>query len=835
MNDYDQNASQTGYPALSAAATPDMYRRNAFRVTGLPVDASSRDVTKQGEKLKMLEKLGGLPPVAGPFALDPAPDQDALRDAVDRLRDPEKRLVDELFWFWPRTPGQGNADPALANLAAGSIEQARADWLNMAGSPDDMAVGIHNLAVLAHLGALEAPEGAGPDGQAARWNDAFRFWKGVYDLEAFWLRLQARVAELNDPRLHEGVVWDIRDAIPEALVSVNAKLARRAAERGDLAEAARHSAVIQHSGVPPAIVNDALRAATDPIKERIRTLCATAEPEADDSPTTADTVTRRLIEQTRPLLDALDAMLPPDHPTRETVHDDVATRALGCLISFANTTENWRVTEELAEMAIPLAASESVRMRLTESLDIIRKNRAADVYKMCWFCNERPTVASSEAKMYVHGDVTSYMSGNVRHTNWKYTDLFVPRCAECQAQHQREVSWSAAGGVLGVVAWFVLILGLLQSVFALFLGALPAMWLGTCIGYYLCERYAKVKTQPNRHKFEFPPLKAIIEKGWRHGERPDGNQGFAAIFKLPVWYPKVMLIVSACMVVFFGVAGVMEYVRSPAFRASYPYYLGWKLGFVRNEIAHRALEAALLSNDSSTKISIIRAIPQYASDDPQWALDVLFDAEKSGGPLLPNEAEVGLRAVAQSLKSSNPPKTLIPQLLTYGVDPNKDVRRSARAVLTQTFPDWAKDADVTAISAPLAEATSSTDVDCAKDALDFSAELIEKNQDASAIAPVLAGGISNPDSSVKDAAQALLTKWVDKVGGSDKASELQDVFISNLFAPKYKDRLTAIRVLEAMKPPPKTAVQALEDVAAKDVDWEVRRAAAAAAKKLKSP
>ena len=91
---------------LAAAASPELYRVNAFRITGLPVDATARDIAKQLEKMKIAEKLGAATTrQGGPLPLVPPPDLDAVRQAMQRLRDPEGRLVDEFFWFWPSPPG----------------------------------------------------------------------------------------------------------------------------------------------------------------------------------------------------------------------------------------------------------------------------------------------------------------------------------------------------------------------------------------------------------------------------------------------------------------------------------------------------------------------------------------------------------------------------------------------------------------------------------------------------------------------------------------------------------------------------------------------------------
>src|SRR5262245_48144452 len=117
-----RSASASCRPLLDAA-TPELFRANAFRITGLPVDATTREITKHADRLKMMEELGqGDSAHAAAFALKPPPTVDQIRDAIQKLKDPERRIVDELFWFWPERFGKSASDPAICALAAGHPE-----------------------------------------------------------------------------------------------------------------------------------------------------------------------------------------------------------------------------------------------------------------------------------------------------------------------------------------------------------------------------------------------------------------------------------------------------------------------------------------------------------------------------------------------------------------------------------------------------------------------------------------------------------------------------------------------------------------------------------------
>src|SRR5262249_6336905 len=148
-------------------------------------------------------------------------------------RDPETRLLDELFWFWPQSSGLSAPDPALDALAGGNVEQARQIWQQRAQTPDG-SVARHNLAVLAHVLAL-ACEGlvAGPPFADARplldvWREALAGWAAVLRDDAFWEQLRRRIAARNEPQLPAALAGRLREDLPVFLAGINAQLAVRA-------------------------------------------------------------------------------------------------------------------------------------------------------------------------------------------------------------------------------------------------------------------------------------------------------------------------------------------------------------------------------------------------------------------------------------------------------------------------------------------------------------------------------------------------------------------------------------------------------------------------------
>jgi hypothetical protein len=359
---------------------PELYRTNAFRLARLPAHADARELTRRLERIKMLAKLGNATESArGPLALVPPPDLDAMRTAVERLRDPEARFVDEFFWFWPVALTPDAPDAALAALDRGDVATARRLWQEPAAG----SVAQHNLAVLAHLLALDFEHRALAAGRpleslAARlrdqsWADAWKHWKAVLADDAFWERLRGRLTELAEPQLPLSLADNVRDVLPATLLRLNAELAVRWAERRLPPEAQRHKEWVQRSGLDPGTIDDALRRALRPVRERLKSLCATAGEEASG---------------------------------------------------------NWQTAVDLFRAVAPLPARESDRDNLLDDVE-------PALSRICWFCQRQVSAAGSAAVVPMHGRLTRTRTGSGESVHWDRQVIEVPRCWPCSQAHQR--------------------------------------------------------------------------------------------------------------------------------------------------------------------------------------------------------------------------------------------------------------------------------------------------------------------------------------------------------------------------------------------------------------
>lgn len=534
MNDAsrDQGSGKSGVDEiLLEAASPNVYRLNAFRLLGAHVDTSAREISRQTDKVNMLKKFGKLTSHAvGALPLDPPPDPDAMRDAIQSLHDPECRIVDEFFWFWPRQLGQSRTDQAFEPLKRNDVEAAAEIWLEWEQSSDSN-VSLHNLSVLYHCVALDWEQQAQfqPLTSEQRektntyWAQAFKRWSLLQQQEAFWSRLTDRVREMDDPRLTTGAARRMRQTLPVALLSINATLAVRAAEKERWEDAKCQVRLMSQSGLGQDVTDEALSRAVKPIRNRIKSLCQNAKRHAEAEQNHADREAQQLIDQAEPLLKIMDCVLPESSATREVARDEIAESVLTCQIQYGNRTKDWATCLKIIEQALPICAGQTLRARLEENIKIVKTNLE---YGMCWFCKKKPNDDKAALEVKMFGDVNRVPTWQGTQIRWRHATIKVPRCSRCSSAHNTAANWLGVCGTLGLLIGLG---GCIASAsndapgpgfIVLLIGAGVGFGIGGAVG--ASQRPNDVKPQSAQN--EFPGIKALLAQGWQFGEKPNTQQ-----------------------------------------------------------------------------------------------------------------------------------------------------------------------------------------------------------------------------------------------------------------------------------------------------------------------
>lgn len=206
-------------PVMTQCATLEGLGLNPFRLFGLRVDLTSKELDHAIKDLRVQMEFGAELPHA--FALGTV-EASTLVQANQRLRDPVQRLCDECFWFWPMDMGQ--QDAALDLIANGDKAGAKAAWKEIVDHPDWGPIAAHNLAILGLYESFDdSTELAGVGTNA----------KNFLDSPACVNRLKARLRSIDDPRLPRNSAPAIMAEVRRAMTANQVRIALDRLTQGD--------------------------------------------------------------------------------------------------------------------------------------------------------------------------------------------------------------------------------------------------------------------------------------------------------------------------------------------------------------------------------------------------------------------------------------------------------------------------------------------------------------------------------------------------------------------------------------------------------------------------
>jgi hypothetical protein len=523
----NNQAGDDRYSAFFGTIGPQLYQTNPFRVLGLSVEATVPEIRRRVDLLqKSLTLEIAVPTKPSPLPLDVLPTSDLLLESLQRIRDPERRLIDELFWLWPQQPG--GEDPAHIALSNGDMDSAIEFWrANYCG------VGCHNLAVFSHAQALDLEMARQQrsltlEEESRRdqlWRYALQHWRNLGSDNAFWDRFDLRVDHLNDPRFSRADAITVRQHLWLAVLSINAKLAIGARRDGRTVDANRQLEFMKVASFDGNVAEEALQLELEPQRENLQWLCREATAEAKKDPSRADEIATVLLNQAAPLLELLD-WLPANHSISYTAHDQVSQTAYEVLLELPRYYQDTDLPGEPAQRGLPvlrqiktIAVSDTLLQQLEANishLDDFLKMGApvvesfdsnASEPRSCWFCGQNPPLMDLSFGVMMQ-------RGSDR------TLVLVPRCRKCIKRQRRAdiVSFLVfALCMLTIIVflvrhgagtrwWWAIIVGLFETSF------IVAVFRGLMLGGSKDEDAAK----------KFPPVRKNKANGYKITKQAGG-------------------------------------------------------------------------------------------------------------------------------------------------------------------------------------------------------------------------------------------------------------------------------------------------------------------------
>ena len=412
---------------LIESSTPTVCLRNAFRLTGLPVDASNRDIRRRIDDLKAATEMGDVDVEhTHAFALSPAPGLDLIRDAARRLQDPELRIIEEFFWFWPIEWGAGYSDAGLSHIKKGDWRSAMNFWQ----ATKTQISSKHNLAIFYLLIALDAEhvllslednknlrvvlneltgfstlDAKSPEAierHSDIWRESFGYWEQVMEDEDFWDFIANRIRQLDDARVTSGFARRLRASLPEAMDKINAMLAVKHAEKNMFALVKAHIGFMKETSPGKDDVSKTLSIVTKPFKERIQTLADSSITKSRQDPDSGGRLANDLIDATQLPLHVMSCVYQPDAHELVDLRDLVASACLKCQVVYVKKTGDWTGSVEILEKAEKIAASKETKEFLCEQKNICIQYREDDKPSIREISNKLDEISALKKIQQVH-------------------------------------------------------------------------------------------------------------------------------------------------------------------------------------------------------------------------------------------------------------------------------------------------------------------------------------------------------------------------------------------------------------------------------------------------
>ena len=492
-----------GWNFLDEVATPQLYQSNAFRITGLHTTVSLREAKKLIRKKAQAHKLGlGSEGHLELLPVDPLPSDTLMQRSVDHvLSHPHRRLVHELFWFWPESSlVDYKNDRAVDALRLRKFEEA-ADLWDALRSENGSITALHNSSVLRHFQALELEQRCLPRnhhkfdcpscGQRLEatkdlwgekvtcpscdsdltvtppvplsksqksslrdlWTQTFDGWSGVIRCDSVWDYIAERALDA-DPASESALIDRIRGHLPFTLLSINAEIAVRHAMGGKISDAKRQLQYMEDSPFGHGVQTECLRRAAEP---HLKQLFAHADQARRNAagPRQGLSAAKELLTKAAPITQCLGNLDPNGAiGAWAAARDKVAESTLALLISYANETNNWSELPELTESLKGVAASSSLRDRIDQNLAVLEQNVAGEKLQerigvFYALCGELATDTSWTA-----GDMSGPGSRSNLSNRGKYdrvVDHIIPKLTELwQDAGPQSEAYTTAANVVGM-------------------------------------------------------------------------------------------------------------------------------------------------------------------------------------------------------------------------------------------------------------------------------------------------------------------------------------------------------------------------------------------------
>lgn len=394
------------------------YQNNAFRVLGLPPNASGKDVLARANEIRVKSSVGMAVsfdydfPWMGPVDRS----EENINNAVQRLENPVSRFREEIFWFWIST----DVDKEAINLLIkGDKKGANSCW-----KADNLSA-KHNRFILAHsvVVGLESSIVYDSDEKIIRcaacsheydagnyvfclecggqlisipkrgfkklsethwknWNFVMDQVLALDESLGYWAAVRERARNIADARLNDGRVELVRERFIDDLLKVNFSLIKCALAVKDLERVKAHSSLFGKRPLPADVLrsgfNDVLKTRIAQMQDVAVKYAKTLSEGKRTTQKSLYALSNELIAETAEALHECEIIDQSSISDVALAKDHLAKTVRSISIELNNKFDDYEHAVALLNKAIGIAASEYVRKGFEKDQAILQGNLKRD-------------------------------------------------------------------------------------------------------------------------------------------------------------------------------------------------------------------------------------------------------------------------------------------------------------------------------------------------------------------------------------------------------------------------------------------------------------------------
>lgn len=353
----------------------DFFLHNTYRVLEMPVTASMKELTKRGTAIETAQQTGAPVPIGKQplYRIKEELDFDEDNKALLRLGNPDHRMLDIFFWFWPMANGN-EQDEALEFLKSGSDKQAIDIWTRNIHSGGVSGICKHNLAVIHTFKALHFEVAASSRTETGftsivtdDWSEAGKYWSLALDDELTWSKYIEYIELVGDPRVTTGYNRKVRASLPIIFTALIGNLAVKNVNQGTSNETKRLIAIAQNAGFEEEMVNQGLVLAGKPLEDRARMFLTLTKNNIEANILNAESSIQAFVNGCHPLIDPL-TLLYNNSRKAQSLFDTLAETGHEYAMRYAKHTDEWAKTLAFLKTFRGWARSKTTLSTLDEAI-----------------------------------------------------------------------------------------------------------------------------------------------------------------------------------------------------------------------------------------------------------------------------------------------------------------------------------------------------------------------------------------------------------------------------------------------------------------------------------